>query len=484
MNKPAIKLKQPPVFKLVALTTICERIGFYVISYLMVMFMKHQFNLTDTSAFSAFGVFTALSFLTPAIGGYLGDNVIGIRRSILLGLFFEGTGLLLMIIPGYLPFVFALSFMVIGSGFFKTSPSDLLAHSYRNDNDPRIDSGFTYYYMAINLGTLIAGIVASFIQRYFGWNWSFLTGGLLMYMGILFYFIFHHTADHIDTKAGSKKMPSRTITVLILGLALFSAIFMFLLIHVEFSNNFFIFATICTALYLFYEMTKSDKTERWHILACLYLIFLGFVCAVLYFQMYTSLELFIQRAVVRTFFGYKIPTIMFLSMESAFVIMLGPVLSALYDYLAKRKSDLHVMTKLTIGLLATSVSFFALVIGSHYHNNLFQISAIWIVIMFLIFTVGDLMNSALGVAMVTHIAPKRMYGFMMGAWYLVGNALAASVSGKFASIANIPTFDISRGDIILQIYTHAFYRIGLLGVCVSVLAFAINPFIKKLIHSK
>lgn len=481
MITPPRTLKQPPVFKLVALTTICERIGFYIISYLIVLFIKHKFGFTDEMAFGLFGVFTALAFLTPALGGYLGDNIVGIKRSIVLGLFFEGTGLLLLLIPSFLTLIISLSFIIIGSGFFKTSPTDLLAHAYKKGDDPRIDTGFTYYYMAINFGTLIAAIVASFVQRYYGWSATFITGGVLLYVGLIFYYFFRNSAIHIDTNAGSRKLNLKIILGIFIGTLLSILTFSFLMFHVEFSNYFFELSTVITFVYFIIEIIKSPKEEKWHIFACLYLIIIGLACAVLYFQMFTSLELFIDRAVIRTYFGFTVPTIMFLSLESAFVIMLGPILVALYDFLSARNSDMTVITKLTIGLMATGLSFFFLVIGAHHPNAHFQVSALWIVAMLFVFTIGDLMNSALGVAMITHIAPKRMYGVMMGAWYLVANGLAASLSGQFASVADIPV-TLHNSTQILAIYSHAFFKIGLIGVIISIIAFAINPFVKRSIH--
>lgn len=471
-------LKQPPVFKLANYTTICERTGFYVISYLIVMYLQQTFNLTDIQSFMIFGVFTALAYLTPALGGFLGDHVIGIRRSLVLGLFFEGTGLVLLTIPSFIAFTVALSCVIIGTGFFKTSPTDLLAQAYC-ENDPRIDAGFTYYYMAINFGTVIAGIVASYVQAYFGWKIAFLTGGILLYCGIIFYYILRDTAYEVDTQAGKRPLPLKTILYLLMGILLSMLIFVYLIFHTELANLFFIVCTIITFCYFLYEIIKSPANEKWHIIACLYLILVGLACAILYFQLFTSIELFIDRAVIRTYFGVTIPTVIYLALESVFVMLLGPFLIAMYRYLAKRNRDMDVFTKLTLGLLATSLSFFLFVIGTYFHNVQFQISSLWIVAMLFIFTIGDLMNSALGVAMVTHLAPKRMYGVMMGTWFLVGNALAASLSGKSAGLASISFLQLHQASIMLHIYSEAFTKMGVAGIIFSLAALLINPLIRR-----
>ena len=483
MNIETPTLKQPPVFKLAYLTTIFERFGFYILSFLLVLFARNQYGFSDAQAVILVGVFTALAFLTPALGGYLGDNVFGIRRSMIAGLLLEGTGLILLAIPNPKIFFLALALIAIGVGFFKTAPTDLLAHSYK-ENDPRIDPGFTLYYMAINIGSLIASVIAGSLQEKFGWQVAFLTGGIGIYLGLLFYCLFKKTAAELDTKMGVKKLSPKKIMLGLLGIILCCGFFIFLLAHANLANIFFGIATTLTFGYFLYEIIKSPHHEKLKIIACLYLVLIGLACATLYFQLFTSVELFIERCVIRNNFGPTIPTTVYLGLNPMFVILLGPILAWGYTTLNKRGRDLSVVAKLTWGLLATALCFFCLVIGGKYFATAAgQISAWWVVAMFFLFTIGDLMNSALGVAMVTHIAPRRLYGVMMGTWFLVGNSLAASLSGIFASTAAIPE-GMTDPHAILHIYNTAFLKLGIAGVIISVLIFMINPYIKKIANLK
>lgn len=481
MNSTSInRHTQPPVFNLTYLTTLCERFGFYVLSFLVVLYAKSVYGLSDTAAFALFSVFTALAFLTPALGGYLADNFIGIRRCIIWGLFLEGTGLVLAAIPNRTVFLAALALIILGVGLFKTAPTNLLARSYE-ENDPRIDSGFTIYYMAINIGSLISSIVAGVIQKYFGWHVAFLIGGLGIYLGLVLYWLMRKSAVGLDTPPGNSSINSIKAIAIILGVLLSGVFCAFLIDHSELSNTFFSIATLLMLAYFVVEVFKSPREEKLKIIACLYLIIIGFACAVLYFQMFTSLELFIDRSVVHNILGINVPTVIFLSLNPIFVILLGPVLAFVYNYLAAKGKDLSVITKLTVGLLATGLCFFFIVIGSHFLDAAGKISWVWIVGLFFLFTIGDLMNSALGVAMVTRIAPKRMYGVMMGAWFLVGNALAAALSGKFAGIASIPS-ELTDPFAIVKIYSSAFTKIGVVSVIVAIITFMINPFIKKIVE--
>jgi POT family proton-dependent oligopeptide transporter len=479
MNIEQQKLRQPKVFHLAYFSTICERFGFYVLSYLLVLYAKSVYAFTDTQAFTLFGVFTALAFLSPAIGGYVADNLIGIRRCIIWGLFIEGTGLVLSAIPGRIIFLFSLALVIIGVGLFKTAPTNLLARSY-DEKDPRIDSGFTLYYMAINLGSIFSSIVAGVLQQYFGWHLAFLVAGLGLYVGLIFYSFLRKSALDLDTSPGYQRLAIQKKLGLIGGIAVSGIACVFLLQHATLANVFFGVATVITFIYFGLEMMKSSREDKMKIIVCLYLIFIGFAFSVLYFQAFTSIELFIDRSVVRNIFGVNIPTVIFLALNPIFVILLGPMLAGMYSKLARAKRDLSVVTKLTLGLLIGSASFFCITLAASFANVNAQISWVWIVALFFFYTIGDLMNSALGVAMVTHIAPKRMYGVMMGAWFLIGNALAAAVAGMFAGLANIPD-GMTDTHMILNIYTSAFTKIGAAGVLVGILAFMVNPYIKKIL---
>lgn len=476
-----INTKQPKVFSLAYFTTICERFGFYLLSFLLVLYIKSQYHIPDSEAFALFGVFTGLAFLTPAIGGYLADNVFGIRRCIIGGLFLEGTGLFMLAIPMKTIFPIALSLIIVGVGLFKTAPTDLLAHSYEKD-DPRIDAGFTLYYMAINIGSFFSSIVAGVVQKYFGWNVAFVVGGIGIYLGLLFYFILRKSAVDPDSAVGKTKLSFTKWIGFVVGSVLSITASIFLVARVNFADMFFIIATIAVGIYFLYEIIKSPKDEKFKIIACLYLIVIGMMASILYFQAFTSIELFIDRSVVRNILGFNIPTVVFLSLNPIFIVLLGPIFAWIYYALNKRNKDLSVITKLTLGLLLQAVCFFCLSIGKYFANADGQISSFFIVLMYFVYTAGELLNSALGVAMVTHIAPKRLYGVMMGAWFFIGNSLAASLSGLFAGIANVPD-TVKDSHVILNIYSHAFYDIGMIGVVAALIAFMINPFIKKIIKS-
>ena len=473
-----VHLKQPPVFYLAFCSSMFERFGFYILSFLLVLYAKSIFAFTDIQAFTLFGAFTALVYLTPAIGGYIADNVFGIRRSLVYGLFLEGTGLISIAMPEKIFFWFGLALVVIGVGFFKTAPTNLLGRGYTK-NDPRIDSGFTLYYMSINIGAFFSPFVAGIVRKYYGWHIAFLIAGLVIYLGMLLYFLLRHTAHDIDSKPGKESLLTKTrlkiIAATVIGLALCS----FLIYHPIMADIFFAIITMALLSYFIYEIIKSEKEDKFKIIACILLIFIGFTFEILWFEQFTSVILFIKRSVMHNIMGFDIPPVMFLMLNTFWILTFGPLLSLLYKYLGKHGKDLAVTSKFSLGVLITSLSFLCLKLSTLFANANSQVSPIWIAFFFLLYSLGELLVAALGVAMVARIAPKRLYGVMMGAWFLLALALGSSVSSLLAGISSVPK-TLHDPYAILNIYGSAFLKIGLLGLGFTIIAFIAAPYIKRM----
>lgn len=482
MNNIAVQqeLKQPPVLKLSLFIAMCERAGFYVLSFLIVLYAKSKFNLSDTQAFIMYGVLTALSYLATVIGGYIADNIFGIRRCIIAGLCCETAGLAVLAIPSKLLFPIALALVIIGVGLFKTGPTHILGRSYK-EKDPRIDSGFTWYYMGMNVGTLISSLMIGYIQETFGWAAAFLFGSAFIACGLIFYFFLKSAAAEYDSKPGLSALPTLKWLAVGVGALVCLAASAFLVSNPNMANIFLILATVLLATYHTYEIIRTpNKEEKLKIIACLSLIAMGFIFFVLYQQAYTSMVLFINRSVDRQVGSHEIPTVAFFALNAFWVVVLSPILAALYKYITKKRgTDLPVTLKFPIGLLVTSGCFWALVFGAYLANTNAQVSPFWVVLAYALYTLGEMLVSALGVAMITHIAPKRMYGIMMGTWFVIGMSLSASLSGVFASMASVPENVVDKAAI-LHIYTSAFTKIGLGSLILAIVCFFIGPYIKKI----
>ena len=478
MNEKA-HLKQHPVFYLAFCTAMCERFGFYILTFLLVLYAKYLYGFTDTQAFILFGAFNALVYLMPAIGGYIADNLFGIRRSLVYGLFLEATGLVILALPEKMFFWLGMALVVMGVGFFKTAPTNLLGRSYTED-DPRIDSGFTLFYMSINIGAVLAPFVAGIMQKYYGWHSAFLTAGIVIYIGLLFYYFLRHTAHDVDSKPGKKRLLMKTRLIVIATILIGVTLSIFLMFHAIMADIFFAIITILLLSYFGYEIIKSEKEDKFKIIACILLIFFGFFFYILYFEQYTSMLLFIKRSVVHQVFGFDIPPVIFLSLNPFWILTLSPILAISYKYLAKHGKDLAITTKFALGIFISTLCFLTLKLSTLFANGNGQVSPLWIVLAFFLISLGELLIGALGVAMVTRIVPKRFYGVMMGTWFLIAMALGSSVSSLLAGLSSVPKTLYDDPYAILNIYGTAFLKIGLLGLGFAIIAFIVGPYLKRL----
>lgn len=485
MNKH-LTLKQPPVFYLACFTSMLERYGFYALSYLLVLYVKAVFSMTDTAAFTLFAVFNAFVYLTPALGGYLADNFFGIRRTIILGLILEASGLTLLAmptipaLPPHTALTLGLALLIAGTGFFKTCPTNLLGRAYE-ENDPRIDGGFTWYYMFINFGSCAATISVGFIQHYLSWRTAFSIAAISVWLSLCIYFLMRHLAEKRDSDVGHRSLPKKNMFIIGVGtiLAIFATAY--LLDHFMLSELVFIIAGFVLFTYFIYEIIRSPRDEKFSIVACLLLIVMGFAFFLMYYQIFTSFTLYLDRCIDHKLFGLYIPTVVFQMLNPFWVIILSPVLAHTYLYLAKKKGgDLPVTVKFPLGILFCTLCFFILAISTLFVSPQSLISPFWYVAGIGSLSLGELLISALGVAMVTRIAPQRLYGIMMGSWFLLSTALASAASGRLAALTSVPHSLLHDKAALLHAYASGFLKIGSIGTAATVIAFIIGPFVRRI----
>ena len=358
--------KQPKVFLFATVTSLLERHGYYIITFLITLMAKAVFKYSDVEAFALFALFTALSFVTTVVGGYISDNYIGIKRCMGLGLVLEMIGYFLLAYPSSNKYFFqaGLSFIILGSGLFKTCPTNLMARSYE-DEDPRIDSGFTLYYMGINVGSFISAYTAG-LYKICGWNIPFLLAGIGLAISVIWFIYFRHAGDDCEVKKGKQYFSVFSWIPIIIFSLISILMCIYLLNHFSVANIILYAVNALIILYLFYEIIVKPPEDKKAILTCLILIVMALVFFVLYYQAYTSFQLFLERCVNRTVSGFEIPTVWFLSLNPIWIFILSPIFALLYKKLGKLNMDLAITTKFPLGILLIAFSFLVLVICSYF----------------------------------------------------------------------------------------------------------------------
>ena len=480
METNTVKKKQPKVLYLSFISAMTERFGYYVISFLLVLIMKEIYHLSDSVSFKIFAMFTALGYLTPAFGGYLADKLIGIKRCWGLGLLIEMTGFILLALPSndkYL-FTIALGCIIIGAGIFKTAPTNMLGRAYTK-NDSRIDSGFTLYYMGINVGSFTSSLIAGPVKDAFGWGIPFAISAVGLFLGFIWFMFFKHHGDEYEVEVGKKHLPILKWVIVIfcclLGVMASATMMQFL----EVGTICFYTLSGVIFLILIWQIIIASKIDRKKIIVCLMLIFLAIGFFILYMQLYQSVVLFLQRNVNRDFLGYNVPVATYLGLNAVAIIILSPILASIYTALQKRKKGISITVKFPFGLVVIGLSFLILYLATFTGGDTAKISSLWIVLFMLLYSFAELLIGALGVAMITRIAPAKIYGLMMGAWFFIATGLSAQLSSSVASWADVPVDLLSDAHATLHIYGNAFLKMALFGFAFAIVGFILGPWLKR-----
>lgn len=272
--------KHPKALPYLFFTEMWERFGYYLMIGIFTLFLKDTvekggYEMSEADASSLYGTFIALVFLTPFIGGLLADRVLGYRRSISIGGILMGVGYLLMGFQSLPVLYTAMTLVILGNGFFKPNISTLLGNLYNEEKyKPLKDSGYSIFYMGINIGAFICNFFGAAMKNIFNWQAAFATAGLGMFIGVIIFWIGTKHYKHADVKKPVQKedMPlSRVFLVILLPSVLFAVIGY--LIPFTFvkdkSTDAFIFACIPIIYYYVSLYTQAAKVDKRPIAAML-----------------------------------------------------------------------------------------------------------------------------------------------------------------------------------------------------------------------
>jgi POT family proton-dependent oligopeptide transporter len=459
----------------------------------MVTYMMKKLGFVDTHANLVWGAAAALIYATPAIGGWVGDKLLGTRRTMLMGavILALGYGLLWMPSDSAGATYFALGVIVVGNGFFKPNAGNLVRKIYEGD-ETRIDSAFTIYYMAVNIGSMISMTATPWIRDHvasafgdsMGWHTAFGACSVGLVAGLINYSFMRRMLSHIGSPADQRPLDlKRLALVLLAGLAtVFISAF---ILQSETVAKWCVYGAGVVILGIFMHLIRSShSSERAGLIAALVLTVQTIFFFIFYAQMATSLNLFAQKNVDLNFdlFGWHITWIpeQYQNLNAIWIVILSPVLVFIYNSLGRIGKDPSVAAKFAWGFAAVALGFFMYGFGANWAVG-GKVSS-WIMVWgYGLYSLGELLVSGLGLAMIARYVPERMGGFMMGAYY-VAVGISQYLGSVLANIAHIPD-NITSPLQSLAIYTHLFNILGFVGIGCTAVALAMLPLMKKLSSS-
>jgi POT family proton-dependent oligopeptide transporter len=491
MNNQLAHPSQTKSFMTVALIELWERFGYYGMQALIVYYMVQRLGFEDSRANIVWSACAALIYVSPAIGGWVGDKILGTKRTMILGAIILTLGYALMAIPSEnTSFLFsALGVIVVGNGLFKPNAGNLVRKIYEGD-DSKIDSAFTIYYMAVNVGSTFSMLLTPWIKDYvnanygnhLGWHAAFAVCSVGLIVGLGNYMLMRASLHHIGSEPDEKPLEvNKLLAVLAVGvLAVFGSAF---ILENQDAARLFVYAAGIVVLGIFIHLIRSSEpSERAGLIAALVLTLQTVFFFIFYQQMSTSLALFALRNVDWDFqiFGTHLWTwspAQFQALNPIWIMFLSPILAWLYSWAGRNDKDISIAAKFAWGFAAVAFGFFM-----YGFADLFAVNgktSSWVMIAgYGFYSFGELLVSGLGLAMIARYVPARMGGFMMGA-YFVASGISQYLGGVVANYASIPR-DIVDPLQTLPIYTSLFNKLGVGAIICTLIAIAVLPLMKKL----
>jgi len=474
---------QTRAFVTIWMIELWERFGYYGMAAILVLYMVEKVGFRDTEANLVWGAFTALVYAAPAIGGWIGDNVLGTRRTMPIGAAILALGYAMLSLPsGNLYFLYvSMGVIVVGNGLFKANAANMVRRIYEG-NDAKIDSAFTMYYMAVNVGSTVSQLMTPWIKDHYGWHagFAFCFAGLVL--GLINYALMLRTLSHIGSPPDEKPVRWDRLGM-VLGAGLICVfVATFIVQYSEAREIAVILAGVTVLLIFLYMIVVGERSERAGLIAALILTIQTILFFIFYSQMSTSLTLFALRNVS---LEWKLLGIdmwpwspgQYQALNPIWIMLLSPVLAWLYTHFGKSGRDLPVAAKFVLGFVVVAVGFFIFGISGGTAAN-GKVSSWYMIWGYGFYSLGELLVSGLGLAMIARYVPARMGGFMMGA-YFVAVGVSQYLGSKVANKAAIPD-NITDPTQSLVIYTNLFNTLGFVAIGGIALAVVLLPLMKRL----
>ncbi len=463
------KERHPKGLYLLYMTEMWERFSYYGMRAIFSLYMINALLFDKATASKIFGSFTGLVYLTPLLGGYIADRYWGNRKSIIIGGALMAIGQFFLFASGSiyestetatLVMFTGLGFLILGNGFFKPNISTMVGSLYP-DGDRRVDSAFTIFYQGINLGALLAPLIAgglgerkdasgALIQEAF--KWGFFAAGVGMVISLITFIWLKNkyivTPDGkavglppklaYDRKEEDTKSSKLSPKVLGVAAAAFVGLFALFYIPLDFdiigSFIFSISLVLPAVIVSDPSLTKVEKDRIWVIYVVAFFVIFFWMA---FEQAGISLTFFAQEQTTRDFniFGYDwtMPASWFQSFNAAFIVLLAPVAVSIWGTLNKKGREPSSPVKQSMGLGFLALGYLFIAWGVYGIEPWDKVSMIWLVGLYLIHTIGELCLSPIGLSMVVKLAPARVVSLLMGVWFM-SNAASNKLAGELSAL--------------------------------------------------
>jgi POT family proton-dependent oligopeptide transporter len=463
-----------------------ERFAFYGIRWALVLYIVSQFYGGDAAgqavANLTYGSYLALVYAGALFGGYVADRVLGYQRSILVGATFMAAGLFMIALPDPSLFKLGLATIIVGNGLFKPNISTMVGKLY-SLGDTRRDSGFTIFYMGINVGGFLAPIFTQLLaQKVFAtgdtpaYKIVFISAGVGMLISLVWFYIGRAALKGIGAPAAGAESPKRVLFVALGALAVIPVVYALLAVGAQALQGVLSVLFLILAVMLIVEGVRNGKVARDKTIAMMVIFAFNIMFWCFFEQAGSSFTFLADQIVNRQLGSFDFPVAWFQSVNSIAIIVFAPIIAAIWVMLGKRNLNPSIPRKFALGLIGNGLAFGLLMYAlTHLVDDHSKIPFWTLFMVYVIQSIGELCLSPIGLSMVTKLAPTRLVGMGMGGWFLstgIGNNLSGIVASLMAGEHGMSVESALTG------YTQGFWI--LIGG--GVLLFLLAPLIQKLMH--
>ncbi len=435
-------------------TEMWERFSYYGMRALLLLYMvseaeKGGMGLDEKTGGAIYGLYTMSVYLLALPGGWLADKLFGLRKSVFYGGCIITLGHFCLAFPTTETFFIGLLFIVLGTGLLKPNASSLVGELYSSTDQARRDSGYSIFYLGINIGATISPVITSYLGEKINWHYGFAAAGIGMLLGTIQYKLTESTlgdaglepaklADAKEQQASEKKI-KRGLVISGVLLALLVSLLLTGVIKVNpvtiaQSALFLIGGSVVLyfAYILLFEKLQPDEKNKIKVIAVFFLASAMFYAG--YEQQGSSLTLFADTYTDRFIGSFEFPAGWFQTVPAGAVLLFVPVFAWLWVWLSKRNLNPSTPVKLSMGLMFMGLGFLVMMVGAKVIADGTKALPTWLVATYVFNTFGEICLYPIGMSAVSQLAPKKLLGQMMGVWFMslaLGNLSAGLFGGEF-----------------------------------------------------
>ena len=469
-----------------------ERFSYYGMRALLVFYMTRHFVFGDEVAYGVYAAYTTLVYSTPVFGGLLADRLLGYKRAVVIGGILMAMGHFAMAVDRLQVFYLALALLICGNGFFKPNISTIVGRLYQQ-GDPRRDSGFTIFYMGINLGAGAAPLVCGYLGETYGWHYGFGLAGVGMVVGLLIFLWGQRLLGPVAEPPCPARLRKQVAPGISQELLIYLGTGAVVLVAWQLVQHLRAVATLLSGIgvilssaLIYYLVRRCTKVERERLIVAIVLILFSVVFWAFFEQAGSTINLFTDRNVDREVSGWVVPASMFQSVNPAYIICLAPLFAGIWLRLSRVGLEPTAPTKFGLGILQLGLGFGALYLGARMADERGLVALGWLLLGYLLHTTGELCLSPVGLSMITKLSPVRIVGLMMGMWFL-SSAFAQYVAGLIAMLTGVRGPGQGDGSLppatdTVMVYGSVFGKLSLVAVGVGVVLLLLAPLLYRRMH--